>query len=209
MDLGHTTVVEHVIQLQEGTTPVRARPYPVPESIKGVLRKQIEDLLQAGVIAQSTAPNFVSPIIMIKKKDGSYRMCVDYRKLNECTVKHHQLLPTIPDIANVLAHKRYFSSLDLASGYWQVGMHKDSQELTTFITPDLSTYYWRVLPFGLTNAPASFMRLMNAVLADFIAAGQVICYVDDILVSSATFTEHLELLAQVFQRLQEHNLKLN
>jgi hypothetical protein len=156
VDIGHTNLVEHSIQLKEGTVPTRARPYPVAENLKPILRKQIQDLLEAGVITQSAAPSFVSPIIMVKKKDGSYRPCIDFRKLNECTVKNHQLLPTIPDVANILARKRYFTSLDLASGYWQVGMNEASQDLTTFITPDLGLFKWTKMPFGLTNAPASF-----------------------------------------------------
>lgn len=117
IDLGCTSVVEHVIELEQGSRIYKSRPYPVPGALKAELKRQIDDLLEAGIIAQSSAPNFVSPVIMVKKKTGDYRLCVDYRKLNAATVKSHQLLPTIPDVANILANKRYFTSLDFCSGY--------------------------------------------------------------------------------------------
>lgn len=207
-DLGHTSLVKHVIQLKDGVTPTRSRPYPVPDKLKPVLKQQVNELLESGVITQSSAPNFVSPVLFVPKKDKTYRMCVDYRALNEGTVKSHQLLPTIPNIADVLAHRRYFSGLDLSAGYWQVEMDAASQDLTTFITPGLGVYKWKRMPFGLTNAPATFQRLMNAVLADFINDGDVICYVDDVLVASRTFSEHMDLLQRVFKRLQDSGLKL-
>jgi transposase InsO family protein len=206
-DLGHTNIVQHVIQLKDGVTPVRSRPYPVPDNLKPILRQQINDLLQAGVITQSTAPNFTSPILFVKKKDGGHRLCVDYRALNERTVKNHQMLPTIPDVANVLAHRRYFSALDLASGFWQIEMDQASRELTTFVTP-IGVFKWNRMPFGLSGAPATFQRLMNAVLADFVAKNEALVYIDDILLTSTTFVEHLSLLRRVFRRLKEAGLKL-
>lgn len=208
MDIGIADVPEQVIRLKEGAIPHRSRPYPVAESLKPVLKKQIDDLLEAGIIVPSTAPNFISPIIMVKKPDGSWRLVIDYRKLNENTVKTHQILPTIPDVANILAHKRYFTSLDLASGYWQIGLSMESQDLTTFITPDLRLFKQKSCPFGSQQSPACFQRVMNAVLADFITAGEVICYVDDILLASKTFEEHLNLLDRVLERMRSRKLKL-
>lgn len=139
-DLGYTDIVQHTIPLKEGSVPIRARPYPIADSLKPVLKKQIAELLESGVITQSSAPSFVSPLLFVKKKDGGHRLCIDYCRLNENTVKSHQLLPTIPDVANILAHKRYFTSLDLAAGYWQIAMDTASQDLTTFITPDLADF---------------------------------------------------------------------
>jgi hypothetical protein len=147
---------------------------------------------------------------MVKKKDWGWRMCIDFRKLNACSEKSHQLLPTIPDVANILAQKRYFTKLDMSSGYWQIPLEQSSKELTTFITPGFGVYTckWERLPFGLTSAPATFVRLMEAVLRDFIVNQEVICYVDDILVASKTFEEHLDLLRRVFNRLRDQGLKL-
>ena len=207
-DIGRTNLVEHVIQLKPGASPYHARPYAVPHHLKEVLQKQVDTLLEAGLITKSDASSFTSPVLLVKKKDGGYRMCIDLRRLNRESIKSKQRLPTSDDIANILARKKYFSSLDLASGYWQVALSENSKDLTTFILPNYETYKWEVMAFGLTSAPATFQRLMTTVLVDLIAKEKAICYVDDILLADETFEEHLETLSFCFQRLHSCGLKL-
>ena len=132
-DIGRTSLVEHVIQLKPNATMSHARPYAVPHQLKEVLQKQVNTLLETGLISKSDANCFTSPVLLVKKKDGGYRMCIDLRKLNKECVKSKERLPTSDDIACILSNKKYFSSLDLASGYWHVALSEGSKDLTTFI----------------------------------------------------------------------------
>ena len=129
-----------------------ARPYPVPHHLKETLQKQLDVLLENGLISKSDATSFTSPVLLVKKKDGGYRMCIDFRKLNKESIKSEQRLPTSEDIANILSGKKYFTSLDLASGYWQVAMSEECKDLTTFILPNYESCKWNAVPFGLTSA---------------------------------------------------------
>ena len=138
---------------------------------------------------------------MVRKKYGTHRFCVDYRSLNSLTKPDTFPLPRIDDLLDVLGKARYFSTLDLASGFWQIRLDEDSKEKTAFVTPQ-GRYEFRVMPFGLTNAPAVFQRLMQQVLIgmnpesgdDFVTA-----YIDDILVFSATLQDHLSPLRKVME----------
>ena len=147
---------------------------------------------------------------MVRKKDGSHRFCVDYRHLNSVTKSDTYPLPRIDDLLDQLGECRYFSTLDLASGYWKIRVAPESREKTAFTTPQ-GLYEFLVMPFGLTNAPAAFQRLMQRVLAglnpeagpDFVAV-----YIDDVLVFSRTVEEHLSHLEAVIQRIVQAGLKL-
>ena len=145
-------------------------------------------------------------MLLIKKKDGSWRFCIDYRRLNTATVKDAYPLPRIDDALDQLAEAKWFHTLDLASGYWQVAMNPDSREKTAFCT-HLGLYEWLVMPFGLCNAPATFERLMERVLAGLVWHG-VLVYIDDIIVYDRTWEGSLEKLARVLDRLRRANLKL-
>ena len=143
---------------------------------------------------------------MVPKKDGSTRFCIDYRKLNAVTKKDCHPLPRIDDLLDSFQGSMCFSTLDLASGYWQIEMDPIDKEKTAFIT-DYGIYEFNVMPFGLTNAPATFQRTMNKIFAR-ILGDFVVVYLDDLNVFSRNFNEHLKHLREVFERLRNAGLKL-
>ena len=203
-ELGRTNVVQHAIDT--GThPPIKQLPHRTPFSLRKRTEELIESMLKQGVITNSNSP-WASPIVLVAKKDGSTRFCVDYRKLNAITKLDSFPLPRVDDSLDLLANTAYFSSLDLASGYWQVGMAPDSQQKTAFCS-HLGHYEFTVMPFGLCNAPATFQRLMETVLAG-LARERCIVYLDDILVIGTTFEEHLRNLSEVFERLRQFGLRL-
>ena len=183
---------------------VRQPPRRVPFSLRGKVVQPIDEMLDQGVIVPSSSP-WASPILLVAK-DRSMRFCVDYPKLNAITKLDVYPLPWIDDSLDLLANSRYFTSLDLASGYWQVGMDPASQEKTEFITY-AGLYEFTVMPFGLCNALATFQCLMENVLAG-LAREKCIVYLDDVLVIGQTFQEHLCNLREVFTRLSRAGLWL-
>mgnify|MGYP005985470937 FL=1 len=163
-------------------------------------------MLSDGVIEPSTSP-YVSPIIILTKKDGKYRFCVDYRRLNAITDDAASSMPNIPDTLRDLGQAKVFSTIDLRSGYWQIPLTDRAKPLTAFSTPDGAHYQFRVMPFGLNNAPATFQRLMvQEVLVGYLRKF-AIAYLDDIIVYSDNPEQHLEHLRQVFGRLASHGLR--
>jgi hypothetical protein len=158
-----------------------------------------------GIIEPSTSP-WASPIVLVEKKDGSLRFCVDYRKLNNITVKDSYPLPRIDDTLDALGGSQWFSTLDLKSGYWQVEMDSNDKEKTAFSVAG-GLWQFRVMPFGLCNAPATFERLMDHVL---VGLPWTICmvYLDDIIVHGRTFDQELVNLTQVFSCIRNAGLKL-
>ena len=154
---------------------------------------------------ESSSP-WSSPVVLVTKKDGSQRLCIDYRRLNAATVKDAFPIPRVDDSFAALSGSRWFSTLDLASGYWQVAMDTNTQEKAAFVTPS-GLYEWNVMPFGLCNAPSTFARLMELVLKGL---HWKICliYLDDVIVMGHTTEEELERLKQVFEQLTRAGLKL-
>ena len=203
-ELSRTSIVTHKINTGDNK-PVRQLPRRVPFSLRGKVCQLIDDMLKQGVIVPSSSP-WASPIVLVAKKDGTTRFCVDYRKLNAITKPDVFPLPRIDDSLDLLCGTQYFTSLDLASGYWQVGMDKESQEKTAFTTHN-GLYEFTVMPFGLCNAPATFQRLMESVLSG-LAREKCLVYLDDVLVIGSTFQEHLKNLREVFTRLAKAGLKL-
>ena len=185
--------------------PVRRMPFAVRQEVA----KQLKSMQASGVIRPSSSP-WASPVVMVRKKDGTHRFCIDYRRVNAVTKPDLYPLPRIDDLLDQLGKSRFFSTLDLASGYWQIRVHPNSIEKTAFITPQ-GLFEFQVMPFGLMNAPSVFQRLMQQVLQglnpeegpDFVSV-----YIDDVLVFSHTLTEHLQHLRLVIQRLQKVGLKL-
>ena len=185
--------------------PLRRTPFAARREVADQLRK----MQSQGVIRPSSSP-WASPVVLVRKKDGSLRFCIDYRNLNAVTKTDQFPLPRIDDLIDQLGSAKYFSTLDLASGYWQVQVEENSKEKTAFITHQ-GLYEFNTMPFGLKNAPAVFQRLMQRVLMglnldngpDFVSV-----YIDDVLVFSRTFEEHLKHLKLVIQRLRDAGLKL-
>lgn len=162
-------------------------------------------MLENSVVSESASP-WAAPIVLVKKKDGSWRFCVDYRKLNALTHKDAYPLPRIEEALTGLKSAQYYSTLDLASGYWQVEMHPRDKEKTAFTTP-FGLYEFNRMPFGLCNAPATFQRLMQRCLGNLVNDSLLI-YLDDVIVFSPDFHSHLRHLEEVFQCLYNHGLKL-
>ena len=158
-----------------------------------------------GIVQPSSSP-WASPVVLVPKKDGSLRFCVDYRKLNSLTRKDVYPLPRVDDILTALGEAQYFTSLDLASGYWQIGFSEDARQKSAFVTYNGLLEFLR-MPFGLCNAPATLQRLMQRVLSG-LEYKCCFVYLDDVLVASKTFQDHLAHLKEVFSRLRSAQLRL-
>ena len=202
-ELGRTSKVKHGISTSG--PPIRQPIRRQPVALRKTVQEEVHKMLKNKVILPSTSP-WSSPIIMVRKKDGSWRFCIDFRKLNSVTHKDAYPLPRIDETLESLAGSTIFSTLDLASGYWQVGLEENDKEKTAFSTME-GHFEFNVMPFGLTNAPSSFQRLMTCVLSG-LTNDQCLIYIDDIIVFSATFSEHLDRLRNVFQRVQDAGLRL-
>ena len=205
---GETSLVEMEIDTGDAH-PRRCAPRRVPFAVRAEMAQQIDHMQVAKVIQPSASP-WASPVVMVQKKDGTHRFCIDYRQLNAVTKADTYPLPRIDDLLDQLGQCRYFSTLDLASGYWQIRMSPSSREKTAFVTPQ-GLYEFCVMPFGLTNAPAVFQRLMQRLVTGLNpAAGPdfVAVYIDDILVFSPTLEQHLRHLKVVIERISEAGLKL-
>ena len=204
-DVGRTKLIQHRIFTGDAA-PVKMRPRRLPLAKKAQAEEEIDRMLSGKFIKPSTSP-WASPIVLVQKKDGSIRFCIDYRKVNEITRKDSYPLPRIDDSLDALNGSKWFSTLDLSSGYWQVEMHPSDAEKTAFVTSK-GLFEFNVMPFGLVNAPATFERLMEAVLAGL---HWKICliYLDDIIVYADDFETHLKRLKEVFNRIKEAGLKLS
>ena len=203
-ELGATSAAQHAIDTGVHP-PIHQHPRRVPHALKGKIQELIDDMMRRNVIRPSQSP-WASPVVLVTKRDGSTRFCVDYRRLNSLTKLDMFPLPRIDDYLDTLARAKYFSALDLASGYWQVMMEPGSREKTAFVT-HAGLYEFNVMPFGLCNAPATFQRLMNNVLSGLVPQA-CLDYIDDVLVYGRTFEQHQENLEAVLKRLRDAGLKL-
>ncbi|UYV82809.1 hypothetical protein LAZ67_22000949 [Cordylochernes scorpioides] len=171
--------------------PVRQRPYRVSPAERRVIQSEVEKMMETKIIRPSSSP-WASPVILVRKKDGSLRFSVDYHRLNKITKKDVYPLPRIDDALDTLSRSSYFSTMDMRSGYWQIKVDDKDREKTAFITPD-GLYEFNVMPFGLCNAPATFERMIDNVLRG-LKWDMCLCYLDDIVVYGSTFKEHLTRL---------------
>ena len=204
--IGYTSLIHHKITIEEGTQPISHRPYRLSPIESDYLRKELEKYCKLGVIAPSNSP-WAAPVILVKKKNGEYRMVIDYRKLNAVTKKDSYPLPRIDDLLDSLGKAKVFSALDMRAGFHQVPVEKDSRELTAFTTK-YGVYHYNTLPMGLVNSPATFQRLIDLCFRTLINKC-LVAYIDDLNVYSHNINEHLIHIEQVFHCIQIANLKLN
>ncbi|XP_064398966.1 uncharacterized protein LOC135345475 [Halichondria panicea] len=205
---GETDLIQMEIFTNE-TTPKRQPVRRTPFAVRGEVARQLREMQENGVISPSASP-WASPVVLVRKKDGTLRFCIDYRQLNSLTKADTFPLPRIDDLLDQLNKAKYFSTLDLASGFWKVQVHPDSKEKTAFITHQ-GLYQFNVMPFGLRNAPAVFQRLMQQVLAGLNPEEGVpfaSVYIDDILIFSQSFNDHLQHLEAVIDRVASAGLRL-
>ncbi|UYV67118.1 hypothetical protein LAZ67_4003958, partial [Cordylochernes scorpioides] len=203
--LGRTNLAKHQIHTEDAK-PIKHKPYRVSAKERTIIKDQIDEMLEEGIIRPSSSP-WPFPVILVKKRDGKYRFCVDYRKLNEVTVKDVYPIPRIDDVMDSLQGSKYFSAIDLKSGYWQVEIEERDKEKTAFTTAH-GLYEFNVMPFGLCNAPATFERNMENMLGNL--RWQIcLCYLDDVIIYSPDFPTHLKRLEAVFRCFRESNLRLN
>ena len=204
-DLGLTSLSEHKIETQDAV-PIKQLPRRLPNALRPVVEEQVNEMLDNEVIKPSNSP-WSSPVVLVRKKDGSWRFCIDFRKLNEVTVKDAFPLPQVADLVDSLSGHKYFSTLDLASGYWQVPVEESSQEKSVFVIPGGGHFEFLRMPFGLTNAVPTFQRLMSLVLEGLMPL-RCLVYLDDVLVIGRTFEQHLENLKAVLEAISKAGLKL-
>ena len=204
-DIGRTSLTSHKIDTGD-QKPIKQPPRRLPLAKVDIAQKAIKEMHEQGVVEPSNSP-WMSPIVLVKKKDGTQRFCVDYRKLNEVTRKDSYPLPRIDTTLDALAGSKWFSTLDMKCGYWQVNLEESDREKTAFST-GCGLWQFTVMPFGLCNAPATFERLMELVLAG-LPWSVCLLYLDDILVHAKTFEEEIANLREVFGRFRAANLKLN
>ena len=204
-DLGKTDTVKHTIHLTDDN-PFKDPYRRIPPSLYEEVRLHLKEMLEAGAIRESQSP-FSSNVVLVRKKDGSLRFCIDFRKLNNRTIKDAYMLPRIDDTIDALIGTKFFSKLDLRSGYWQVEIEEEDKYKTAFSVGNLGFYECNRMAFGLTNAPATFQRLMERTMGE-LNLRECLIFLDDILIFSQNFEDHLERLEAVFSRLEEHGLKL-
>ena len=200
--LSVTRLLEHNIDVQ-GSHPIKQAPRRLPYHKLEIVKEELEKMLESNTIRPSISP-WASPIVLVTKKDGTTRFCIDYRKLNDVTRKDAFPLPRTDECLDVLSGAKYFCTLDLASGFWQVGMVEKDKAKTAFCTK-FGLYEFNVMPFGLCNAPATFERLTEYILSGM-QWHEALVYIDDVVVFGKTFAECLGRLREVFLRFREHKL---
>ena len=202
--IGQTSVLEHEINTTT-TRPVACGPRRYNEEQKKIMAEEVTMMLEQGVIRPSNSP-YSSAVVLVRKKTGEWRFCIDFRPLNRTTIRDNHPLPRIDDLLRSVKTSKYFIALDLRAGYWQIRMRKGDINKTAFRTAT-GLYEFVVMPFGLVNAPATFQRLMELLLGDLHWIG-VLVYLDDILIHGESQERVLELLKEVLARLRKANLRL-
>ena len=203
-ELGHTTLADHTIDTGD-SRPIKQPPRRMPPLQRELADREVDKMLEKGFIEPSDSP-WASPIVLVTKKDGSTCFCIDYRRLNDVTRKDAYPLPNINETLETLSGAEWFNTLDLASGYWQVPVAPADRAKTAFTTRK-GLFEWKVMPFGLSNAPATFSRLMELALRG-LHWERCLVYLDDIVVFGRNFEQALENLELVFDRLASAGLKL-
>ena len=206
-DMGHTNTTKHKIVLKDPDTPPFKEHFcRIPPPQLDEMREHLKLMLDAGVIQPSNSP-WCNAVVLVRKKDGSLRFCIDFRKLNSLTVKDSHPLPHICETLESLTGDAHFSTFDMNSGFWQVPMDEESKQYTAFTLGSMGLYECESMPFGLCNAPPTFQRLMQNCLGE-LNLTYCLIYLDDVIVFFDTPEEHLQRMRVLFDRLHEHGLKL-
>lgn len=201
---GVTSMAEHSIDTGNHS-PIKSKQYRVPYNLRGEMDRQVEDMGRKNVIRKSKSP-WNSPVILIKKKNGSYRFVVDFRKINDITTKDAYPLPLIDQSVESLGFSNYFVTLDFANGYWGIPLKEEDKQKTAFTVND-QLFEFNVMPFGLTNAPATFQRTIDTILSG-LTWRYCLVYLDDVIIFARSFNSLLERMEEVFKRIELSNLKL-
>ena len=196
---GRTDQIQHDIKLLT-SEPIRTKGYSIPYKTRSVMETEIQDMLDLGVIEPSISP-YSSPIVLVPKKDGSVRFCIDFRKLNKVTEFDAEPMPNMEEIINRMSGHKYFTKMDLSKGYWQVGLTERSKPLTAFETPR-GLFQFRTMPFGLVNSGATFCRLMRIILSNLPIVDSFV----DMWIFTETWKDHMTSLRQVLDRLRSAKL---
>ncbi|CAO2169811.1 unnamed protein product [Urochloa humidicola] len=196
---------DHAIPLIEGAAPIQVRPYRYAPALKDEIERQIKEMLDKGIIQKSSS-SFSSSVLLVKKKDGTWRFCVDYRHLNAITIKGKYPVPVIDEFLDELANASWFTCLDLRAGFHQIRL-KPGEEFKTAFQTHCGQYEFRVMAFGLTGAPGSFQEAMNSTLAPYLRKF-VLVFFDDILIYSTSYEDHIQHIRLVFQLLAQEQWKI-
>ena len=204
--LGRTNKVEHKINTGDAE-PIKQRHHNMSPYMLAHLNAELDKMLKLGVVQPSTSP-WASPVLLVKKSNGEMRFCFDGRKLNSLTKKDAYPLPLVDQILNKLNSAQFLSSIDLKAAFWQIPLEKDSCEKTAFVVPGRGLFEFNVLPFGLNNAAQTQQRLMDSVLGPAFEP-YVFTFLDDVIVATPTFSKHIEVLEQIYEKFREANLTIN
>lgn len=197
---GHTNIIEHEIRLTT-TEPVKAKIYPIPFHSRDQVKSELEYMLNMGIVRYSNSP-YCSPIVVVKKKEGNIRVCIDFRKLNEITVFDAEPIPNQEELFCELSQAKYYTKLDLTRGYWQIPLKEECKMYTAFQSP-IGLLEFNVMPFGLSTAASTFQRMMRTVLQDIPGT---ISYFDDACIFSETWEEHIGTLQRVLDAIKHYQL---
>ena len=206
--LGKTNVLEHTIEIYPDARPIKQRYFSISPAVEEKVHAEIDNMLSLNVI-EPAPPNcpWSSPVT-IAQKEGKFRLCLDSRKLNKVTIKDAYPQPKIDGILSRLPKAQFISSLDLKHAFWQIGLAEKSRDMTAFTVPNRPLYRFKVMPFGLTNAPMTMCRLMDAIIPATLK-NRVFVYLDDLLLLSTSYDEHMALLFEVAEILRKAGLTLN
>ncbi|XP_070145086.1 uncharacterized protein [Drosophila kikkawai] len=203
---GTSHIAKHKIYMKHDR-PLKQRYYPKNPAMQKIIHDLVEELLQQDLIEPSHSA-YSSPVVLVKKKNNQWRLCIDYRQLNTHSERDAYPVPRMDHILNQLREAKYISTLDLKNGYWQIPMEENSKQYTAFTVPGRGLFQWKVMPFGLHTAPATFQRALDSVIGPEMEPF-AFAYLDDIVVIGRTKREHLEKLHEVLARLRKANLRIN